>query len=481
MPTISRETVSSNFVWRLLERFGAQVVSFIVSIVLARLLDPEVYGDVALVLVFSSILEVFVDSGLGNALIQKKEVDDIDYSSVFYFNIVFCILLYGIMFVCAPFISDFYGNDLTLVIRVLSLVIVISGVKNVQQAYVSKNMMFRKFFYATLAGTIGSAFVGIFLAYRGYGVWALVAQNLFNKIIDTVVLWITVGWRPIPAFSTKRLSVLFSFGWKLLVAQLFDTVYENCRSLIIGKKYSADSLAFYNKGKQFPMLIITNVGTSVDSVLLPTMSKEQDDRRMVAAMLSRSVKLSSFVIFPLLTGLAGVGTTLISIILNEKWLPCTPYMQVFCFAMMLTPISLSNLNAIKAIGNSGVYLKLEIVRKIIGIITLVAFMWYGPMFIAFSYLLNQILGFYVNTLGAKKLLDYGPAKQLKDIIPSITCAAIMLIGVNMTGRVNVDVRFILLLQILVGIIVYSIASYLINKDNYMYAYKLAKSFLQKRG
>ena len=242
-----------------MERCGAQLVTFIVSIVLARLLDPVVYGTVALVTVIITLLQVFVDSGLGNALIQKKDADDTDFSTVFYFNIGMCLVLYAGLFFLAPLIAKFYGiTELTPVIRVLGLTLVISGIKNVQQAYVSRHLMFKKFFFSTLGGTICAAIVGIALAVLGYGVWALVAQYLVNLLMDTVILWFTVKWRPKLVYSWHRWKGLFSFGWKLLVAAIIETVYQDIRQLIIGKKYSSEDLAYYNKGKQFPNLIVNH-------------------------------------------------------------------------------------------------------------------------------------------------------------------------------------------------------------------------------
>ena len=273
--------VLTNFIWRFAERSGAQLVTFIVSIVLARLLMPEDYGTIALVTVFTTIMQVFVDSGLGTALIQKKDADDLDFSSVFYFNFVVCIILYSAMFFTASFIAAFYKMpELTPVVRVISLTIVISGVKGVQQSYVSRNMLFKRFFFATLGGTIFSAFLGIAMAYAGFGVWAIVAQQLSNTAIDTLILWITVKWRPKLMFSWKRLKSLLGFGWKMLCSALLETVYNNLRSLLIGKVYSSADLAYYNEGNKFPNLIVTNINTSIDSVLLPAMSKEQDDKNL---------------------------------------------------------------------------------------------------------------------------------------------------------------------------------------------------------
>ena len=288
-----KNSVVINFIWRFAERCGAQLVTFIVSIVLARILSPEDYGQIALITVFTTIMQVFVDSGLGLALIQKKDADDLDFSSVFFFNFAVCLVLYAVMFVAAPFIASFYKDTtLTPIIRVISLTIVISGVKGIQQSYVSRNMLFKRFFFSTLGGTIFSAFLGIGLAYAGFGVWAIVAQQLSNTTIDTLILWLTVKWRPKKMFSWKRLKSLLSFGWKMLVSSLLDTVYNNIRSLIIGRMYSSSDLAYYNQGKQFPHTIVDNIDSSIDSVLLPSMSSAQDDSVRVKVMARRSIKIS---------------------------------------------------------------------------------------------------------------------------------------------------------------------------------------------
>lgn len=363
--------VISNFIWRFAERCGAQLVTFIVSIVLARILMPEDYGTVALVTVFTTIMQVFVDSGLGTALIQKKDADDIDFSSVFYFNLIVCLVLYAGMFAMAPLIATFY-NDYTLVpiVRVISLTIIVSGVKGIQQAYVSKNMLFKRFFFATLGGTIFSAFAGIGLAYAGAGVWAIVVQQLSNTIIDTLILWLTVRWRPKRVFSWERLKNLLSFGWKLLVSSLLDTVYNNLRNLVIGKIYTSADLAYYNQGDKFPKLIVTNINNSIDSVLLPTMAEAQDDSERVKKMTRRAIKTSTYIMAPLMIGLAFCAKPIVRLLLTEKWLQCVPYLQIFCITYMFWPIHTANLNAIKAMGRSDYFLKLEIAKKIIGMILL---------------------------------------------------------------------------------------------------------------
>lgn len=381
---LKKKTVSS-LLWRFLERCGAQEVTFLVTIVLAGLLAPEVYGLMALVTVFTAILQVFVDSGMGNALIQKKDADDLDFSSVFFFNLVMCIALYILLFFCSPLIATFYHNpELTSVIRVLGITLLISGVKNVQQAYVSRKLQFKRFFFATLGGTIGAALIGITLAYMGFGIWALVSQNLFNTMIDTVILWFTVRWRPKLLFSFERLKGLLRYGWKLLVSSLLHTFYLNLRTLIIGKLYMPADLAYYEKGQSFPTLIVSNINASIDSVLLPTMSGVQDSRESVKAITRRAIVTSSYLMWPMMVGLAVVAKPLVVLLLTEKWLEAVPFLQISCFALGLEPLQTANLNAIKAMGISDIYLKLEIIKKSISILILLLSMHFGVKAIAVS-------------------------------------------------------------------------------------------------
>lgn len=477
----SKENISNNLLWRLLERFGAQGVSFVVSLILARLLDPSVYGLIAMVMVFITIMNVFVDSGLGNALIQKKNADELDFSTVFFFNIFFCITLYIVLFLGAPLIAEFYKMpELTPVIRVLGVTIIISGVKNIQQAYVSRHMMFKKFFFSTLGGTIGAAVVGIAMAYYGFGVWALVAQHIFNVLVDTIVLWVTVKWRPKFYFSFERLKSLFSFGWKLLVSKLIDTVYEDLRSLIIGKMYSSSDLAYYNRGKQFPQIIVGNLNSAIDSVLFPSMSMEQDDTTRVRAMTSRAIRTTSYVIMPIMAGLAACAEPIINIILTPKWAESIPYLRIFCIGLAIVPISLANLNAIKAIGRSDIYLKLEIIRKTIGTVTLVASMWFGVMAIALSYLLNCIINLFVNAAPNKRLLKYGYWDQIKDLLPAVLLSTGMGVVVYMVSWIRLPYGITLLIQIPLGVIIYLVCSIVFKVDSFKYITDILKSKLLKK-
>lgn len=469
-------SVISNFLWRFAERCGAQLVTFIVSIVLARILSPNDYGTIALVTVFITILQVFIDSGLSTALIQKKDADDLDFSSVFYFNLVVCIILYLLMFYSAPYIAKFY-NDLSLtpIIRVISLTLIISGVKGVQQSYVSRNMLFKRFFFSTLGGTIFSAVLGVAMAYAGFGVWAIVFQQLSNNTIDTLILWITVKWRPVKKFSWSRLKNLLSFGWKLLASSLLDTVYNNLRNMIIGKLYTPADLAFYNQGDKFPKLIVTNINTSIDSVLLPTMSNEQDNPVRVKEMTRRAIKTSTYIMAPLMIGLAFCAEPIVRLVLTDKWLPCVPYLRIFCVTYLFWPIHTANLNAINSMGRSDLFLKLEVLKKIIGMILLLSTMWFGVMAMAYSLLISSFTSQLINTWPNRYLLKYKYEDQIADILPNLLIALIMGVIVYLIGFLNISLLLSLVLQIVSGGIIYLILSIITKNDSFTYLINILKN------
>lgn len=478
---MQNKSVISNFIWRFAERCGAQIVTFIVSIVLARILSPDDYGTIALVTVFTSILQVFVDSGLGTALVQKKNADDLDFSSVFYFNLIVCIILYGLMFITAPLIANFYGdNTLIPVIRVISITILISGVKGIQQSYVSKNMLFKRFFFSTLGGTIFSAVLGICMAYMGFGVWALVFQQISNTAIDTIILWVTVKWRPHKMFSWNRLKSLLSYGWKLLVSSLLDTVYNNLRNLIIGKIYSASDLAYYNQGDKFPKVIVTNINTSIDSVLLPSMADVQDDHLKVKSMTRRAIKTSTYIMAPLMMGLAFCATPIVKLVLTDKWLMCVPYLRIFCISYMFWPIHTANLNAIKAMGRSDLFLKLEVLKKLVGLTLLFITMNISVMAMAYSLLVSSLLSQIINTWPNKKLLKYGYLEQLKDILPSIILAVVMGAIISLFSLIKLNMAIQLCLQIIFGMIIYWFGSRIFKLESYEYIVGLIKGIIKKK-
>lgn len=462
----------ANFIWRFTERTAAQLVTFVVSIILARILSPEYYGTIALVTVFTTILQVFVDSGLGTALIQKKDADDLDFSSVFFFNMFMCVVLYIVMYIASPYIAAFYNDKgLTPIIRFISLTIIISGVKGIQQAYVSRNMLFKRFFFSTIGGTVASAIIGIFLAYKGYGVWALAIQQVSNTAIDTLILWLTVKWKPKFMFSFQRLKRLLRFGWKLLVSALLDTIYGNLRNLIIGKKYTSADLAYFDQGDKLPKAIVTNINVSIDSVLLPTMSKMQDKTEAVRTLTRRAIRISVYIVAPLMIGFACCADSLVRLVLTDKWLPCVPFIRILSVSYLFWPIHTANLNAIKAVGRSDIFLKLEVIKKAVGLALLLSTMWFGVKIMAYGLIVECLLGLIVNTWPNKKLLHYGYIDQMRDIAPSVLLSMAMGVAVYCVGLISMPEIVKVVAQITLGIVIYVAGSGIFRMKEFEYLIK----------
>lgn len=467
-----KKKILGGLFWRFAERICAQGVSLIISIILARLLSPRDYGAISMVMIFITIANVFVDSGFANALVQKKDADSIDFSTVFYFNMVFSIVLYLIIFLGAPFIAKFYNmQELSSVLRVLGIQILISGFKSAQISYVQKNMLFKRFFWSTLGGTICSGAIGVFLAYHGCGIWALVAQYLSNSAVDTIVLWFTVNWRPTWQFSFGRLKSLFGYGWKLLIWSLMSTFYENLRSLIIGKKYSSEDLAFYTKGKQWPNLIITNVNTSISSVLFPALSQYQDDKIKLKEMTRKSISISSYIIAPMLMGMAGLSTPIITLLLTDKWLEAVPYMWICSFYLMFMPMQTANLEAIKAMGRSDLILKMDFIKKIMQIGCLLISMHFGVQAIASSAILTTLFACVVNAWPNQRLMGYRYREQMQDLLPNLGIACIMgmvVYGVARATDAYISSLGIIIFGIVVGIFVYVLLSVSTRNKSFKY-------------
>lgn len=452
---INKSKVLFSLFWKLLERSGAQGVQFIIQILLARLLLPEQYGIIAIVTVFITLAQVFVQSGFNTALIQKKGADEVDFSSVLYLSLTVAALLYVIIFFSAPFIANFYIQPLLVpVLRVLSLTLFVGAFNSIQNAFVARNLLFKKLFISSLGAAVISGSISVVIAYLGWGVWALVAQQLINQATVAIILWFTVKWRPRLLFSFKRVKTLFSFGSKLLVSSLIDTLYSDLRTLIIGRLYAPSMLGFYNKGQQFPQLIVTNINGSIQSVMLPTMSAHQDNKKRVKMIMRRAIVTSSFLIFPMMVGLAVVAEPLIKTILTDKWISSVPFLQIFCFSFALWPIHTANLQAVNALGRSDIFLKLEIIKKIVGLVILGISLPFGVYAIALGQVVSGIISTFVNAYPNKQLLDYSYTEQWLDIMPSLLTAIIMGGVVYLFNFLKLAPWHILILQVFVGIILY---------------------------
>ena len=456
--SLKKKTISGLF-WRFGERITAQIISFTVSIVLARILLPEQYGTIACVTIFITLANVFVTSGLGTSLVQKKNSDDLDFSTMFWTSISISIVMYAILFFAAPLIAAAYHDPiLTPVIRVMGLKLPIAAISSIQQAYVTKKMIFKKFFFSTLFGTLVSAVVGIVMALKGFGVWALIAQYFTNSIVDTVVLFITVDWRPKFLFSKERFKKLFSYGWKIMASSFIGTLFDQLRGLVIGLRYTASDLAFNNKGEQIPAIITGNLNVAFDTVLFSSIAKIQDDREAVKRVLRRSTKIGAYLLCPLLLGLAAVGETLITVLLTDKWIACVPYLQVICFQQIFSILNTINMQAIKAVGRSDIILKLEFIKKPIYLTMIICSIPFGPLAICTANALYGVIALIINTRHNKKVFDYTLREQLKDIVGYIALSSIMAIIVFFIGRIQMNIYLLLIVQVLAGGAIYYILS-----------------------
>ena len=476
-----KSKVISSLVWKLLERGGTQFVQFIVQIILARLLVPEDYGAVAIVAIFISVANVFVQNGFNTALIQQKNVDETDLSSVFFLSLGIALLLYIILFFTSPIIATFYKQPILVpVIRVLALSLFLGAINSIQHAIVARNLEFKKYFFGSIGGIIISGTIGIFLAYKGFGIWSLVWQQLINVTCVVIILSFMVKWRPKLLFSIKRLKKLFSYGWKILCSSLIDTIYKKIYELVIGRKFDAASLAYYNRGEQFPNVIVQNIDGAVNSVMLPALSKEQDNKSKVKQMMRRSIVTSSFVIFPITFGLVAVAKPMILVVLTEKWSQSIPFVQLLAIAYAFWPIHTANLQAINSIGRSDIFLKLEKKKKVIGILILIVTIPMGLIPMAIGQIASGVISTFVNAFPNKKLLNYSYFEQIKDIAPSLFISVLMSLIVYSVGFLHLSNFITLVIQVIIGITVYILLAIILKLECFNYLISTFKEMMKKR-
>lgn len=453
--------VGSALLWKLLERFGVQGIQFVLQIILARILDPEHYGVLSLMIIFTNLANIFIQNGFNTALIQNKDVTEEDYSSVFCVSTLVAAILYVLIFAAAPYIAVFYKMpDIVAPLRVLALMLIPGALNSVQLAKISRELDFRKVFTSNIASIVISGVAGIVVALLGGGLWALVIQSMLNVVIATMVMLFTVRWKPRLICNWRRIQILFSFGWKLLLSGVLDTLYQDIRSLVIGKKYDSGTLGFYNRGKQFPQFIINAVNGAVQSVMLPAMAAKQDQAADVKILTRNSIMVSAYILFPMMAGLAGVAVPMISLLLTDKWLPCVPYLQIYCFTLAFYPVHSCNLQAINAMGRSDVFLKLEIIKKTIGIVALLiaVFCFDSPIAIAMTGAFTTLISCFINAYPNKKLIDYSYLEQMKDIMPSLAASVVMCIAVLGIGMISLPDVLLLIVQIVAGVAVYGVIS-----------------------
>lgn len=468
-------------VWRFLERCSSQVVSLVVSIILARLLLPEQYGIIAMTMIFIALSETLVTSGLGSALIQRSTYHEIEFSTMFWASVVFSLALYLLLFFLAPYISILmHAPDLTIVLRVLGLRLPISAMNSIQQAYVSQQMIFKKFFFSTLSGTISSGVIGLAMAYGGFGVWALVGQNISMTLVNTLALHFLIPWRPTRHFCMAAFRHLYGFSWRVMVTSFIGTCFDQLRGFLIGRYYTAADLAYVNRGGQFPSALASNISTTMQSVLFPAFSHLQGDKAAMRNALRKSMTMGGLVIAGFMAIMAGTADSLIEIVLTEKWMDAVPYMQCLCLLECFGILSAMNLQSIKALGRADIMLKLEFIKKPIYFLFIVVGVFISPFAIVVGNTIYSVLAFIMNAWPNRRLLGYSLQDQWKDCFWPILLSIVVFSGLQVLQTILPRTLVYWGLECLFGFLVYFAAAKLLHILGAEYLYAFLKHKLEQR-
>ena len=450
-----KQKTTKGLFWSSVERFSNQGVSFIFSIILARILAPSDFGIVAMIGIFFAVAQSFVDSGFSNALVRKTDRREEDLSTCFYFNIGVGIVAYIVLFLIAPFIADFYNQPiLSPIIRITGFGVVLNSLCVVQQALFTIKIDFKSQAKVTLSATIISGIVGVVLAYQGYGVWALVWQGVVMSLVRMGLLWLMSKWRPKAGFSKDSFHYLFGYGSKLLASGLLDTIYNNIYPIVIGKFYSPAQLGNYSRALSFAQLPSSNITSILQRVTFPVLSSIQDDLPRLQINYRRLLKLSAFIVFPLMMGLAAVAFPLIRVVLTPKWEGCSLYLQIICFALMWYPIHAINLNLLQVKGRSDLFLRLEIIKKIVGVCIMCITIPLGITAMCIGMVVSSFISLFINTHYTGKLIYVGYIKQMRDLLPIFINSLIMGGIVYLCIQISDNDIVQLSLGIVVGLISY---------------------------
>ena len=469
-----KKKVLSGLFWKVMENGGTQGIQFLVSVLLARMLTPAESGEAMLIMIFITIGNVFVQSGINTSLIQKRTVDEADYSSAFYISGAIAFILYIILYFSAPAIASFYGQPVFIpVLRVLSVTLFFGAVTSVQTAVVARNMEFRRLCLASLFAALCSGIIGVFLAARGFGLWALAMQQFFYSFFIMIMLLFLVKWRPRLLFSVKKAGELFSYGWKILCSGLIDTVFNNVYGLVIGKLYNSAMMGQYSRGNQFPALIANNLGAAIQSVMLPAFSASQEDKDRLKRMVRRSIVTSSYLVFPMMAGLIAVAEPMVKLLLTDRYLPCVPMLRMLCIAYATWPLHVANLQAINALGRSEIFLKLEIIKKAVSMAALLISIPFGIYTMVALKAVTDFICTFINAYPNKKLLNYSFFEQWKDVLPSLFLSAVMCLVSYGIQYVIEGTLLTLVVQILVGVVVYAGLSWLFRLEAFLYLCRIS--------
>lgn len=417
MSDLKQKTISG-LKWSTIERFSSQGIRFVLSVIIARILSPSDYGIIGMIMIFIEISNVFVAGGFGAALIRKQDRTDVDISTVFYYNIVISVLFYLLLFAAAPLIASFYGNEILVpIIRIVGLNIIIGAFGAIQSTMLNIEIDFKTQTKISVIALIISGTVGIIMAVKGFGVWTLVAQMLIQSVISTVLLWFFIQWIPKLVFSKASFRELFGFGSKLMLSGLIDTLYTNIYQVIIGKLFTSADLGFFTRAKTLAQLPSSNLTGVIQRVTFPVLSEMQNDIRKLETNYRKLLRMSAFVIFPLMMLLGGLSKPLVEILLTEKWLPAVPLLKTLCFAFMFYPIHAINLNLLQVKGRSDLFLRLEIIKKAVTTVILIITAPLGVFVMCVGIVVSSVIALVINTWYTGKLIQVGFFKQMGDILP----------------------------------------------------------------
>lgn len=470
-----KKKIASSFLWNLLEKAGGQGVALLVQIIMARILSPEDFGFMAIMIVFVNVGNVIVQSGLNTALIQTKKLDEKDPDTAFWMCFSTSLLLYIALFFLAPNIAEFYQmQKLTEPLRVLCLVLVFNSLYSIQAALVTRDLAFKRIFIATFTAMVVSGISGVATAILGGGIWALVVQQVLYSIIASAVLTLETKWFPHFRFSPKRARTLFQFGWKLLVSGLLETLYESLSDLIVGKLFSAGSLGFFNQGKKYPQALAYTLDSTIQPIMLSTVSRVQDNLDDVKGLTRRALKTSTYLIMPIMSYMAVAANSLVTTILGSQWAPAVPYFQAFCISFMLIPIHTTNLQALNGMGRSDLYLKLELIKKSYGIvmILLTALIMQDLFAICVGYVITGVISTFVNAYPNKRIINYSYREQLVDIGPTVISVAISsVLGIIVECTNLFHDGFLAIVQLAVMAAGYFVLSALTKNESFLFLVK----------
>lgn len=467
--SLKQKTINGLF-WSFIDSFANQGVQFVVGIILARILSPREFGLIGMLTIFIAISQSFIESGFSSALIRKKDCTQTDYSTIFYFNLGIGVFFYCILFISAGAISSFFKEpQLEMLLQVLGLGLILNAFGIIQRTILTKNINFKLQTKVSLVASIGSGSIAIAMAILNYGVWSLVALTLTRFGLTSLFLWIWAKWKPLLVFSKKSFNELFAFGSKLLVSGLIDTTYRNIYYLIIGKYFSAIELGYYTRADQFKALPSQNLTGIISRVSYPILSSIQDDIPKLKAAYQKIIRSTMFVTFILMLGMAAVAKPMILTLIGEKWLPAVIYLQMLCFVGMFYPLHALNLNMLQVQGRSDLFLKLEIIKKILAIPTIIIGILFGIKIMILGMMVNTMIAYYLNSYWSGKMLGYSFFQQVKDILPSLAVASVMsgcVFGLNFIG---INSPLLLLgIQIITGAILTILICELINFNDYKY-------------